>query len=784
MDASEADVTSKSPSSLYISLLTTGSKCIRVLDLEAPQPLEHGSSHTSQDRSDELRGQLRVVDLADNPSPKFIALSYVWGPPSPEPRTIKCGQHSIPITDNCWEALSYLRVAPDFDRNADGSLTLWIDAICINQADEEEKLNQIPLMGSIYSQAVSVCVWLGPGTSRSDEAMDYLKVAGFQEHLDEDGGILKPPKSRLYWKLALTMFTKCQVRGLRYYFREFGLNRTIQNPLPVGDRFVSPGVIADVLERPWIGRIWTLQEVLLASRIRIQCGTKSLEWHRMLHALTWFAHVHEVCAARSFSRSLGLPGFGVVRSTEFARWQGLAQLWMDIHIHPIGSRYPDPKIMDNYRTFIGKVTLTYFMVFGSIFWALCSLILMLGLVYAAVAVPVVILGLLIFSIVNIREYGLWWKYFSRYLLSSMLSDLRKASEAVARHTPVKSSSDTNNTVRAALIREIWHRAATDPRDKSYGVHSILHELGVQVGDTTLGEQCNELYRELFVALLWWTRDPNILLCASGPKLVDQPSWVPDWHGGGKAWFNSNYFGIDYIDMMQYRTASELNMLRSRGNAGTKLPGTYHVVQDDMVLSFRGMIIGSILWVSDSFGETSEKYSPAEDALHMSNIAVLQSFYMSFDQRRQVPYGTPSGIMNRQHNTATQFRLFWTIQTMSLLPPSKTLERIKGKRSRAAPELSYFVRLCYELASNQRSLFKSSSVEPHRETNLYGHCPQSTEVGDVLVILEGVDFPAVLRKQNQHHYRLVGFAMVDDYEVMDGYIWNERATQNLGEFKII
>jgi hypothetical protein len=41
---------------------------------------------------------------------------------------------------------------------------LWIDAICINQSDNEEKSQQVRLMGEIYSKAEVVRVWLGPST--------------------------------------------------------------------------------------------------------------------------------------------------------------------------------------------------------------------------------------------------------------------------------------------------------------------------------------------------------------------------------------------------------------------------------------------------------------------------------------------------------------------------------------------------------------------------------------------------------------------------------------------
>lgn len=40
-------------------------------------------------------------------------------------------------------------------------LFIWIDAICIDQTDENEKAMQIPLMSEIYKRAYQVNVWLG-----------------------------------------------------------------------------------------------------------------------------------------------------------------------------------------------------------------------------------------------------------------------------------------------------------------------------------------------------------------------------------------------------------------------------------------------------------------------------------------------------------------------------------------------------------------------------------------------------------------------------------------------
>ncbi|KAK0624381.1 heterokaryon incompatibility protein-domain-containing protein, partial [Immersiella caudata] len=125
---------------------------IRVLDLQPS---------LSESRDDPIRGRLRVVHLTEDPG--FVALSYVWGRPSRSPRAVYCNDIPISVTKNCWDALWHLRdpiLGRGRARNTDGSITLWIDSICINQSDKTEKDSQIPLMNDIYSGARSVCVWL------------------------------------------------------------------------------------------------------------------------------------------------------------------------------------------------------------------------------------------------------------------------------------------------------------------------------------------------------------------------------------------------------------------------------------------------------------------------------------------------------------------------------------------------------------------------------------------------------------------------------------------------
>ena len=106
---------------------------------------------------------------------QFNALSYTWGPPGD-------GSHVVKIMSTDGELLGNLSVTPSLDgalrhlRALAGgdTTTLWIDQICINQSDANEKTEQVKVMARIYRSARQVRVWLGPAADGSDELMDVV----------------------------------------------------------------------------------------------------------------------------------------------------------------------------------------------------------------------------------------------------------------------------------------------------------------------------------------------------------------------------------------------------------------------------------------------------------------------------------------------------------------------------------------------------------------------------------------------------------------------------------
>lgn len=166
IDRRQSALRSQGPAELYRSLpLPRNDHCIRVLDLCGPSKLPFRSNRQA------LTGTLRVVSLAD--CPQYTALSYRWGGYSSPKDIIMCnGGFNLEVTTSCRDAL--LALTKQF-----GALTVWVDAICIDQSDATEKSDQVPLMDEIYTWAERVFVWLGPGDECSRGAMEWLRHASY-----------------------------------------------------------------------------------------------------------------------------------------------------------------------------------------------------------------------------------------------------------------------------------------------------------------------------------------------------------------------------------------------------------------------------------------------------------------------------------------------------------------------------------------------------------------------------------------------------------------------------
>ncbi|KAK0701126.1 heterokaryon incompatibility protein-domain-containing protein, partial [Lasiosphaeris hirsuta] len=112
----------------------------------------------------DIHCELRAVSLDTNP--EYEALSYVWSTP-PGTGFITVSGQPMEVTANLLAALRRLRCRQK-------TRVVWADAICINQADMDERCAQVLLMGDIYRLTKGVLIWLGDGLDGTRE--DALTV--------------------------------------------------------------------------------------------------------------------------------------------------------------------------------------------------------------------------------------------------------------------------------------------------------------------------------------------------------------------------------------------------------------------------------------------------------------------------------------------------------------------------------------------------------------------------------------------------------------------------------
>lgn len=111
-----------------------------------------------------IRGSLHESRPGDGV--QYLALSYVWGSPQIV-AYVMVGDHYALVTENLHAALQHLRSEQE-------PLHIWIDQICINQQDQEERSQQVALMYEIFSKSHEVLIWLGQDTQPYEKGLEFI----------------------------------------------------------------------------------------------------------------------------------------------------------------------------------------------------------------------------------------------------------------------------------------------------------------------------------------------------------------------------------------------------------------------------------------------------------------------------------------------------------------------------------------------------------------------------------------------------------------------------------
>ena len=222
--------------------------------------------------------ECQVVVFPINGTPPYIALSYTWGEGKFENSLIVQPENEVvSITPGLDECLRYIRDATE-------TQTLWIDQICINQAqDAYEKEPQVGLMRQIYPNAERILAWLGPANDTSDELMDNWEQVGLRAQEHDIGFPDDAETFRDAWIHAKTAMLSAIMAAQMVALGLHPPDAVNTLPLVALCRDAWPRFrgrkeeIKQFFELEWFRRIWIVQEVALAKKVILRRGDKQLD---------------------------------------------------------------------------------------------------------------------------------------------------------------------------------------------------------------------------------------------------------------------------------------------------------------------------------------------------------------------------------------------------------------------------------------------------------------------------------------------------------------------------
>jgi hypothetical protein len=227
--------------------------------------------HPAKQPPDPLVCDLRIATLSSSPKPEFAAPSYCWGPPKFDTEIV-LNSRRFKITNSLFKALKTFRRT--------GWQMIWVDQICINQNDADERSSQVGLMDRIYSQALRVFVYLGDEHPHFREGFQFLK-----DYIETEQKAISSAGEK---RSTIPHNYRPSVNSIMV-----GLVGENAQPRRVNDMTnkVIRGLYG-LLDRPYFSRRWILQEVSLGRVITILIGDHTLN----IESMTPFSYIVDILA--------------------------------------------------------------------------------------------------------------------------------------------------------------------------------------------------------------------------------------------------------------------------------------------------------------------------------------------------------------------------------------------------------------------------------------------------------------------------------------------------------
>lgn len=234
----------------------------------------------------EFEYELVEHDLGDvfrdtwNWSVRFTAVSYAWGS-APRSRHFRLRDgSSIIITPGLESAISKISahaLGPSSQVNSDSWARIWIDQICIDQENFEERQQQVSLMRNLYEKATGLIIWLGDGDIYSRRVVEMVRTVGRligqdapkaaqRAGLEKLLGAEPEDHPRVSPKTSFSTLSAHSPRLARPQDQETSYETSLMK----------------FFDRSWFGRAWTFQEAVLPRKPEFLVGGDAFSMQHLL----------------------------------------------------------------------------------------------------------------------------------------------------------------------------------------------------------------------------------------------------------------------------------------------------------------------------------------------------------------------------------------------------------------------------------------------------------------------------------------------------------------------
>jgi hypothetical protein len=663
--------------------------------------------HHEQESAIEL--ELELVDL--NSDHKYECLSYAWGHDD-------CGQF-ITVNGSSFMVSSTLYVALEHLRYRSQECKLWIDAICINQANTSERNSQVAIMRQIYRNAARVIIWIGPATESSEQAMAFLKIMATAKK-NEDRNIqrngvrvasdtsseLGPGPDRSPWSPPSA--SDHSVEQVDVPEERVCSSFEPNNRATSGDEDSVTSYAAS------LGREANSRPLLLHSTSALCDGgnqsSDTIQWERLkiylasicmtlrrrysrykdsrLSRKRWSEFVDAHTAMEATKNDFTITGYPILYNMFGNPHEDYFKEEWDSHWQAVDELLARPWWG---RTWIVQEV-----------WCASDAVLQCG------------------------ATKLKWKNFQKAMDYAEgwddMGDHVKGTERQSQWETLRrrytlaihlAKARVNGSTLSSLLWNIWDRASTDPRDKVFAVLGLLGEN--KDGDSTMEpdyrKSMDQIYREIAREIIIKESRMDILLAASGVYGNDElPSWVPDWRSEATTRRPILLVNRQLLMKLAYPGSMDMAILRGHGYLAAGSSEAFALFSDDL----RALTVLSKKW--DSIAEVCDAdITATSNDGFMDQICefILRSTFISSRRRR-------SELTRREHDTDPQD----TSMLMATLTGGGTIWY-----DEYAPTMRNVMR--------QRRLFITKNGR-------IGIGPVDAQPHDVVFIISGCNFPITLR----------------------------------------